>query len=368
MANEQDGIVWKAGNCIYSSDEDAWDDTELIKAYDRAVAQLKEEGKQSVSSNNQANEDDTRKKRKKKKKAKNANQKWKVGGQCLAIFSEDGLYYEATILSTNYDEKTIKVKFSYYQNEEEVDMKELLPTESKADMEVVSNLVNDNVVVGQQSFEDANTSQDEKRVIDWHVSDICYVFNKKGSYQKAVVNSFISSDICLVTIIKSNHKREVKISQLHSSVPSKDKRSRCKSRSPQYHSNDNPWSLPDFPPHIPPPPPPPMLLPPNSGLPSFPPSLNNKFTPWENCYPDNMNNSFVNSNLPQCPPLPVMSEDVISGNEEAIGNMLMSWYISGFHTGYYQGVQQNSQRSHNTQENNQPKDWKKKARRGWNKI
>ena len=38
---------------------------------------------------------------------------------------------------------------------------------------------------------------------------------------------------------------------------------------------------------------------------------------------------------PPPPPPPLLPEGVVRGDEEALANMLMSWYMSGYHTGYY---------------------------------
>lgn len=53
----------------------------------------------------------------------------------MALYSEDSLYYEATILSVDEDARTAYVRFDYYENEEEVNMEELLPVECKADLQ-----------------------------------------------------------------------------------------------------------------------------------------------------------------------------------------------------------------------------------------
>lgn len=35
------------------------------------------------------------------------------------------------------------------------------------------------------------------------------------------------------------------------------------------------------------------------------------------------------------PPLPVFNGLKVNNEDEALGSMLMSWYMSGYHSGYY---------------------------------
>jgi len=323
-------IFWKKENGQLTNSSDTWDDTELIKAYDKAISDLKNGDSQKPPKNNS---------KQTKKKKKESNALWKAGGECLAVFSDDGLYYEATILSVDHRKKTVEVVFDYYENEEEVKMEDLLPIEDKAQMEVVTNSVND------IPYDDENPSSDSfddnkdnfNGHMNWHISDLCYVKNKKGSYEKAVLNSFKSSDLCYVTIIKSNKKKEVKTSQLCSYVPSTEKKRTTKNSTNCCNCTSNNDFQNGFSGSIPPPPLPPHLpstfLSSPSRLPNH--SFLNAFTPHQ--YPDHCNGMGNDPNIPKCPPLPKFCQEVIAGDEEALANMLMSWYLSGYHTGYYQG-------------------------------
>ncbi|GIY33520.1 tudor domain-containing protein [Caerostris darwini] len=78
-----------------------WDDTELIKAFDKAMNKCaKKEGKS--------------------KAIKKEKRKWKKGDFCRAIFPEDNLLYEAKILSINGDFCT--VQFLNYDDVHDVDL------------------------------------------------------------------------------------------------------------------------------------------------------------------------------------------------------------------------------------------------------
>lgn len=323
---KEDSIIWnKPGNAMNTSDEDVWDDTALVKAYDKAIAQLKEESTNVASSSSQSiSSPGGKKRRKKNKKVKNNRKKWKIGEQCLAIFEEDGLYYEAVVITADNVNSTATVKFSYYENEENVVFDQLLPIHNKDRMKVAWNINTD------EEKPDENESN-LHNVGDWNVSDICYVFNSKsGTYQQAVINSFTSSKLCHITIIKSNQKSEVNISQLHETLPDEG----CNSSSAQYDPHGF-HSFPDTPIHLPPPPP---FL----NLPEFAP---HDFGKMESVFKNNISadEDFSNIQFPHIPAMPVLPKDVVTGGkEEALANMLMSWYMSGFHTGYYQGLQYNN--------------------------
>lgn len=331
MTSVGERLFWKKESSQATNSSDAWDDAELIKAYDKAIADLKTGNSESIVKDRQ----------RKKKKKKETKATWKVGMKCLAVYSEDGLYYEATILSVN--KGIVYVVFDYYENEEEVEFGNLLPIEEKFHMEVATDSIDYFSFVnggGEEhqplSEESQNQSVDESGHMNWHVSDICYVVNKNSKYEKAVLNAFKSSEVCRVTIIKSNKKKEVNISQLFSYIPvEENKRSKKYSSKHCSCSSNNCIPLSLIPPLQIPPPFPATLLSTPSRLPNQ--SFLNAFSPMN--YTDrSYKKGGMNFNIPKCPPLPVVPEDVIAGNEEALANMLMSWYTSGYHTGYYQGM------------------------------
>ena len=70
---------------------------------------------------------------------------WKVGDHCRATFSEDGLKYEAEILSIDHETGTCYVRYVSYGNEEEQDIKDLQKIsvkskskEKESDVEVIT--------------------------------------------------------------------------------------------------------------------------------------------------------------------------------------------------------------------------------------
>ncbi|NXX85931.1 SMN protein, partial [Urocolius indicus] len=118
-----------------SDDSDVWDDTALIKAYDKAVASFKtalRNGRSSEPSDKQ----EKRQGMKRKNNKKNRNRKrsgtvplkqWKVGDSCDAVWSEDGNMYLATITSINQKRGTCVVTYTGYGNQEEQNLSDILP-------------------------------------------------------------------------------------------------------------------------------------------------------------------------------------------------------------------------------------------------
>lgn len=281
MAQNED-VVWKSNALVEQSDEneDIWDDTALIKAYDKAVALIKG-GNDVIDVDNgdsvEGGSDTPTSKRKKKKLAKAAaaatnaqtkprdSYRWKVGDKCLALFSEDHLYYEATILTLNDLRYVASVRFDTYNNYEEVDISVLLPVTESKRMEFAQPVNNfapnfatnfapnfmpqaANVNEGRsfrgdrssnsRDFRSRNSRDQQPRDRQprpthrskerpreksysghgWNVSDLCYIADHRGMYQQVVINSFITSKKCRVTIIETGQRREVTTNQLQATV------------------------------------------------------------------------------------------------------------------------------------------------------
>ncbi|XP_054665474.1 survival motor neuron protein-like isoform X1 [Grus americana] len=125
-----------------SDDSDLWDDTALIKAYDKAVASFKnvlKNGECSEPSDKQEHRPGTKRKNNKKNRnrkksstvpLKQVTSPWKVGDSCNAVWSEDGNVYLATIVSINQKRGTCVVTYTGYGNQEEQNLSDLLPPAS----------------------------------------------------------------------------------------------------------------------------------------------------------------------------------------------------------------------------------------------
>ncbi|XP_043920364.1 survival of motor neuron protein-like [Protopterus annectens] len=119
-----------------SDDSDIWDDTALIKAYDKAVASFKTALKNGETTEPQIIGEKKpsgakRKNKKKNKSRKRSNtaknrQHWGVGDSCKAVWSADGSIYPATIASINEKKGTCAVVYKNYGNAEEQRLSDLL--------------------------------------------------------------------------------------------------------------------------------------------------------------------------------------------------------------------------------------------------
>nr|XP_034956018.1 survival of motor neuron protein-like [Zootoca vivipara] len=261
MASCGDGeaVLFRRG-AGQSDDSDIWDDTALIKAYDKAVASFKNALKNGDCSEpldkTEQNAGTKRKNNKKNKSRKKSNagpqKQWRVSDACSAVWSEDGNVYQATISSINWKKGTCVVVYTGYGNKEEQNLSDLLPPTDTEGTNEKSAAENEN---------ETQYSTDE--------SDIS--FRSPGN--------------------KYN-----------------------RTKSAQWNS------------HFPPPPPVPGLGRTGMKFSGPPPFLSG----WPPPFP---------SGPPLIPPPPPFSPDSPDDNE-ALGSMLIAWYMSGYHTGYYLGLKQ----------------------------
>ncbi|XP_048788053.1 survival motor neuron protein [Lagopus muta] len=237
-----------------SDDSDMWDDTALIKAYDKAVASFKnalKNGDCAEPSDKQEQRPGMKRKNSKKNRNRNKSngvplKQWKVGDCCNAVWSEDGNVYPATIVSINLKRGTCVVTYTGYGNKEEQNLADLLPP--------ASDETNEN---------ESPYSTDESE------------------------------------------------------------------KSSQSHQNENNCTKERFSPknlRFPKPPTPPGLGRHESKFRTLPPFLSCWLPPFP-------------AGPPLIPPPPPMGPDSPE-DDEALGSMLIAWYMSGYHTGYYLGLKQ----------------------------
>ncbi|XP_038077800.1 survival motor neuron protein 1-like [Patiria miniata] len=282
---------------------DIWDDTALIKAYDKAIKSIRggggarasnEESGGAESGRKSASRSGRRKKRKHWSHKKNKKKRtWQVGDRCRAIYTEDEYIYDAMIKLIDRDRATCWITFVGYGNEEEKDLDDLMSAGSEAASP--TRPVNGDFEAGYDSMEYPNHNQ--------------------------------------------------------SPAPSG---SEVRGHTHNAHHHDNHWqpTHQSFMPLGPPPmhwPPHPMthgFTPP--GFPPYPPFHGSGYMPQGLAMPVPP----IPSSLPPPPPLPI-SPEVHQGDEEALHAMLMSWYMSGYHTGYYQGLKQARSTSQSASPKNQ---------------
>ncbi|XP_021394571.1 survival motor neuron protein isoform X2 [Lonchura striata] len=254
-----DAVLFRRG-AGQSDDSDIWDDTALIKAYDKAVASFKNALKNGESSEpSDKREESVVIKRKNHRMIGNRNKcntkcntaplkQWKVGDSCSAVWSEDGNLYLATIASINQKRGTCVVTYTGYGNQEKQNLSDLLPP--------ASDETNENET--PYSTDESEKSSQSPR--------------NKNNCTKARFSP-----------------QNLRFSTPPPPAPGSG-RSGSKFKAPPSFLSCWPPPFPAGPPLIPPPPP---------------------------------------------PMRPDSAED-----DEALGSMLIAWYMSGYHTGYYLGLKQ----------------------------
>lgn len=266
---------------------DIWDDTALVKAYDKAVSQMKDH----LGLNGEAEEENepanhTKKKHKKNRKGKQARLKekmkkaekeetaalqWHVGDSCRAAFTEDGLIYSASIISIDEQSGTCTVRYHGYGNEEQQELAALMPPGAEYD-----------------SFAE-HSHRSEADSMEWRES----------------------------------------ISGSSTPRPS----SRSTSFSHQSSGRGRGWGFPPIPPF-------PGIT---AGMSMMPPPM---CPPMPASYPGWPSHSApAPSAFPAVPPPPMIHDHLPASDREALHSMLISWYMSGYHTGFYQGLKNSSRQS-----------------------
>ncbi|NWW88260.1 SMN protein, partial [Rhynochetos jubatus] len=245
-----------------SDDSDVWDDTALIKAYDKAVASFKVTGRPGPGSALRPllekgsflcghGQRDLL--------ASFASVQWKVGDSCNAVWSEDGNVYSATVASINQKRGTCVVTYTGYGNQEEQNLADLLPPAS------------DEAPCGM-----GNSEENE--------NETPYSTDESEKSPQSPRNKTNST------------KARVPPQNLHFPTPELGKVSSAVSEIIQA---------------------PPLSL----ALPALPSFLSF----WPPPFP---------AGPPLIPPPPPMRPDCPE-DDEALGSMLIAWYMSGYHTGYF---------------------------------
>ncbi|XP_041465013.1 survival motor neuron protein-like [Lytechinus variegatus] len=312
MAERSGDVVFRVDQS--DNDSDLWDDSALIKAYDKAISCVKgmtDDGSEKDGKNK------PKKKRggKKNKKKKNfipAQTRWKVGDRCKSVFTEDDMVYSAMVTSINNKKSSCIVRYSGYGNEEEKRLSDLF-TESEAEASVNSKAELEN---GYDSMEWTDHSQSPL-----HPSG-------SGAGPRK----------------RSHHPYPPHPPHVPPPHPAS---------MPQPLGYPNPYGGTWYPPHPGPPPPMPPPPPMMSPLPFAPwgsPATTQMMPGWGGTspHPASQTPPRIPSMPPTPPPHPPLPDDVEDMDKEALHSMLMSWYMSGYHTGYYEGLKKSKKTSDST--------------------
>lgn len=127
MADDNVLFIRGNGNSTNAENDDVWDDSALIKAYDKAINLAKEEvGKRMGMEFDSCQPKQKAQGFKPPRHTAKSHKKWAVGAPCRAVYSEDGEIYEAIISKIYENSGTCIVKFVGYGNTEKVELSSLL--------------------------------------------------------------------------------------------------------------------------------------------------------------------------------------------------------------------------------------------------
>lgn len=131
--SDDSNVLYVRGNGNKNDDtdtDDVWDDTKLIKAYDKAVNLAKEEVAKRIGIDIPTSASKQKSQNAKQSRVMHKQQKkWHNGSPCRAVYSEDGQIYEAIITKIYEKLGVCMVKFVGYDNIERVELSELLESE-----------------------------------------------------------------------------------------------------------------------------------------------------------------------------------------------------------------------------------------------
>lgn len=319
------------------SDQDhVWDDTLLIRAYDKAVNSAKEKLMKSLAAENDESNVDSSSvieeggnSPKRKKKHDSKKKTWKVGNSCRAVYSMDGEEYEAEIIKLLPNLKSCIIRFYGYGNEDQVPLDNLLPSLGKGEIEL------------QKQHAQEETGE-------WCVGDLCRAtFSGDGQeYEAEIVKIYSGKNLVLIRYLGYGNQEKVPLDDLSPSLGPKEVELQIVKAHTEYAARIDPrrmatnpvTSKPNFirgpyngyisPSRVMPPPPPPT----------------NSHTDTTGM--DSSSHTPPFPGIPQgAAPLPLVTPPSIDmmmhaphTETEALTAMLMSWYMSGYHTGYYQGL------------------------------
>ncbi|XP_030075020.1 survival of motor neuron protein isoform X2 [Microcaecilia unicolor] len=355
-----DGEVVYQKESSQSEDIDEWDDAALIKSYEKAVKSFQDilrcndkkrdaEGPvapTALQPSRQREEGGD-----KKKKSSQQNSKWKVGDDCRAVWSEDGLVYPARIHSLDEEEGSCLLVYEGYGNEEEHSLTDLLPPSPSAEENLKSRRrwkVGDSCTVVWS--EDGCVYPAKVKSIDLEAGTCMVEYDGYGNMEKHHLEEIVSvgSSNDSSSSSSSSGTRRWKVGDRCSAVWAEDGQvypAVVKSVNSatgtciivyEGYENEEQQNLAD-------------LRPPNRGTvdtragkpncfwPPPPPSVRAHMPTWHNWPPS----------APLPPPPPFFSteweeydEEEEEPDEDALACMLMAWYMTGYHTGFYMGLKQ----------------------------
>lgn len=333
------------------NDDDVWDDSMLIKMYEASQKQINDEltkrftgklsddsteGKGASSTKTAVNNAGQQKKTTVAKSSKQLKSKqkatsslttkpllqlskpsillqynWREGAFCQATFSEDGIDYEAVIVSINPSDQTVLLRYVGYENEEVRSMSELKPSGGERVRQLQREMaIQDGygqTVSYETDFEQPSLLLYRNKESNQHQLSIMpnskHLLHQPGQYHNNLPLPTPSQ-------IPDSNKQQLQLGLMPGS-----KNSNSSSSSSSSTTNTTTTTTTNCSNRIIPPPPP--FLNSFSGV------------SGEQGFPGLGGASNAAGQLSSTPSFPEDDDDVLA-------SMLMSWYMTGYHTGYYQ--------------------------------
>ncbi|XP_046822653.1 survival of motor neuron protein isoform X1 [Vespa crabro] len=190
MADDSN-VLFVRGNGNEDDDSDidfVWDDTALIKAYDKAINLAKEEVAKRIGID--VSSSVSKLKPQQQKQSRNQKKKWCIGSPCRAVYSEDGEVYEAIITKIYENCGTCIVKFVGYGNTEKVELSSLLESEG-----LQSQIAQQKDALAERCTEE-NMDQSETDCFDSSAKKVNGVVdeNMEFDFEAKASQNFINSD------------------------------------------------------------------------------------------------------------------------------------------------------------------------------
>lgn len=157
--------------------DDTWDDELLIQEYNRSVRLVDqrieeiESGKVigtqvPITGDTEVKVNEVKKdKRRNKKKNDSIELLWKPGDNCIAVFKDDGIEYEAQIVSIDHKYGCCVVKYLGYENEELQYLQDLKPSGGAASQLAQIKLFAANELPVDENADNCDLDEDEELVI-----------------------------------------------------------------------------------------------------------------------------------------------------------------------------------------------------------
>ncbi|XP_043204460.1 survival motor neuron protein-like [Amphibalanus amphitrite] len=281
--------------------DDIWDDSELIAAYDRALASARAElGMAGAAAEEKP------------------SKKWRIGDFCRAVYSVDGQWYEAEILSVGG--ARCRLRYVGYGNEEDQPLGRLQPSAGKKERRRQEREAEDEREAQEEGEEEAESEEEDQGEAEEESRPAERAAGKsRRSAAERGVGSVQNPAAGAQSYTGSGQTRHSYSQQAGYPGAGPIPTYPAGQPTPGYPGWGPPWA-------------------PGPGSHGAP--WGHRAGPWGAAppwgaragYGGRAQDPYLPAYPPPPPPPPVPGD----ADPVQLANMLMSWYISGYHTGYYQ--------------------------------